>query len=250
MATLNEITEAHSKRLSRLTQTRDTRLRDAVDARDRALRTLPAAAKLFERFDAQVAEARDRQLATDAKSEGARANDLIEVSDTLADALAEAQRVRRDADVAAFEKRRKAEEDAEREFLLAIGAGASQPTSTQAQRIRADKLEKAKKEFDAALVAAQEQFRKARDAALVAESRGSRDAARSFDAAARVNEASVKAARAAAEQALAKGLAALPDAAAEFAEFRTATAGTVAEFKRAENEEFERFHKEMQTLKG
>jgi hypothetical protein len=250
MATLSEITEGHSKRISQITKIREDRLREALDARDRDLRALPAAAPLFAAFDAQIAEARERQLGTNGKAETARASDLTDVSDTLADALAEAQRVRREADLAAFEKRRKAEEDAEREFLLAIGAGASQPTSTQAQRIRAEKLDRAKKEFDAALVASQDQFRKARDAALIAESRGSRDAGRAFEAAARANEASTKAARAAAEQTLNKALAALPEAAAEFAEFRTATAAIVAEFKRAENEEFERFHEEMQALRG
>ena len=58
--------------------------------------------------------------------------------------------------MAAFEKRRIAEEEAEHEFLLAIGGQASKPTSKDAQRIRAEKFEKAKKEFDAALVAAQD----------------------------------------------------------------------------------------------
>ena len=250
MATLSEITEGHSKRISSITKIREDRLREALDARDRDRRALPAAADLFEAFDAQIAEARERQAATDTSAEAARADALGEVSDALADALAEAHRVRREADLAAFEKRRKAEEDAEREFMLAIGAGASQPTSTSAQRIRAAKLEQAKKEFDAALVASQEQFRKSRDAALIAESRGSRDADRSFGAAGRVNDASMKAARAAAEQELARGLNALPEAAAEFAEWRAANAEIAAEFKRAENEEFARFHEEMQALRG
>ena len=98
-------------------------------------------------------------------------------------------------------------------------------------------------------MASQEQFRRARDAALIAESRGSRDADRSFAAAARVNEASMNAARAAAEQALSKALSALPEAAAEFAEWRQANATIVADFKRAESEEFERFHEEVQALR-
>jgi hypothetical protein len=250
MATLSEITEGHSKRISKITQRRDARLREAVDARDRDLRALPAAGRLFDAFDTQIAETRDRQAATDLKAEAARANAIVEASDTLAEALAEAHRVRRDADVAAFEKRRKAEEDAEREFMLAIGASASQPTSTAAQKVRAEKLERAKKEFDAALAANQEQFRKSRDAALVAESKESRDADRSFNAAARVGESSIKAARAAAEQTLAKALAALPEAAAEFTEWRQATAQIVADFKREETQEFDRFHEEMQALRG
>jgi hypothetical protein len=228
---------------------RDDRLREAVDARDRDLRALPAATKLYVAFEAQIAEALDRQRATDGKAEAARAGALAAVSDTLAAALADAQRVRRDADVKAFEKRRKAEEDAEREFMLALGSPAARPTSTAAQKIHAEKLERAKQEFDAALAANQEQFRNSRDAALVAESRESRDAERAFNAAARVGEASIKAARAAAEQTLARALAALPDAAAEFAEWRQATAQIVADFKREENEEFERFHKEVQALR-
>ncbi len=250
MPTLNELTEALSKRLSRITQTRDARLRDAVEQRDRDLRALPAAARLYAAFDAQVGGARANQLATGGKAEAARATALQENSDQLADALADAQQVRRDADLAAFEKRRKAEEDAEHEFVLAIGASPSAPTSRHAQKVRAEKLEKAKKEFDAALAANQEQFRKSRDAALVAESRGSRDADRAFAATTRVGESSSRVARAAAEQALARALAAIPAAAAEFAEWRQETAQIVADFKRAENEEFARFHKEVQALKG
>ena len=145
---------------------------------------------LYDACDRKIDEARAKQSATDAKAESARAAALQEASDTLAGALAGAQRVRRDADVAAFEKRRKAEEDAEHEFILAIGAAPAAPTSTAAQKARADKLEKAKKEFDAALTAAQEQFRKSRDAALVVESRESRDADRSFTATTRVSESS------------------------------------------------------------
>ena len=171
MATLNEITEGHSKRISKLTKIREDGLREALAARDRDLRAMPATAKLYDAFETQIADARARQLATDGRAEDARANAMAEVGDRLACALADAQRVRREADVAAFEKRRLADEEAEREFLLAIGGSASKPTSKDAQRIRAEKLEKAKKEFDAALVAAQDAFRQAR------ETRSSRKAA-------------------------------------------------------------------------
>lgn len=249
MPTLSEITQGHSQRISRLAQTRDARLRDAADARDRDLRALPKAAALYDAFDRQIEKARGKRSAVEAKAETARAAALEKASDALSQALAAAHQVRRDADVAAFEKRRKAEEDAEHEFILAIGAAAAAPSSKEAQRVRAEKLEKAKKEFDAALAAAQEQFRKSRDAALIEESRDSRDAGRDFTAATRVSEASMNAARAAAEQALAKALAALPEGAAEFAEWRQQTAAIVADYKRAETEEFERFHKEVQALK-
>ena len=250
MPTLNEITDGHSKRISKITKIREDRLREAIAARDRDLRAMPETAALYDAFEARIADARTKQLATDARAEDARANAMADVGDRLAAALADAQRVRREADVAAFEKRRNAEEEAEHEFVLAIGGSASKPTSKDAQRIRAEKLEKAKKEFDAALVAAQDAFRQARDNALVAQSRGARDADRSFAATARVNEASMAAARAEAERTLAQALAALPKAAAEFAEWRQATAAIIADYKRAESEEFERFHKEVHALRG
>ncbi len=249
MRTLGEITEGHSKRISQITLIRDGRLRDATEARDRQLRALPAAAPLYAAFDAQLADARSKQTATDARAEAARAAAHEEVGDALSAALAAAHRARREADVAAFEKRRKAEEDAEHEFILALAAGPARP-STDAQKIRAEKLAKAKKEFDAALAAAQEQFRLARDAALVAESRGSRDADRAFAAAAKVSDTSSKAARAAAEQALAKALGTLADAAPAFAAWRKDTSTILADYKRDENAEFERFHQEVQALRG
>src|SRR5690349_14272913 len=224
MATLADITQGHSKRISRITQLRDARLQEAAAARDRELRALPAALKLYDTFDAQLADARNRQLTTDAKAQAARAGALQEVSDALTEALAEAHRARRDADVAGFGKRRAAEEEAEHEFMLAIGASAPQPNTAAAQKKRAQKLEQARSEFDAALAAAQEEFRKARDKALVAESKGSRDAERAFAAAARVSESSSKSARATAEQSLAKALSTVPAAADVFAIWRTATA--------------------------
>ena len=250
MPTLNEISEAHSRRISLISQTRDARLRDAADTRDRNLRVIPAAAKLYDAFDSDVGDARARQIATDAKAEAARANALREASERLQEALADAHLVRREADMTAFEKKRAADEAAEREFMLAIGAGASQPVSTEAQRVRAEKLAKAKKAFDAAIAANQEQFRAARDAALVAESRGSRDAERAFAAVSRVSESSARAAHAAAEQALVKALAAIPACASEFAAWQKATAAIAATFKRDEAEAFALFHKEVQSLAG
>ena len=158
--------------------------------------------------------------------------------------------MRREADVAAFEKRRKAEEDAEHEFILATRAAAPRRPSTDAQRSRAEKLEKAKKEFDAALAAAQEQFR-------IVEGRGAgrrkprlaRCRSRLLDRD-RVSESSSKAARATAEQALAKALARYPKQRRRLRSGAQATSTILADYKRAENEEFERFHKEVQALRG
>jgi hypothetical protein len=248
MPTLAAVIEGHSRRISQITQRRDSRLQQAADTRDQHLRALPAAAKLYSTFDEQLDEARDKQIATDARAVGARAASLQAVSETLRDALDKAHQVRRDADGKAFEIRRKAEDDAEREFAVAIAAAQGR-TAIDAQKVRADKLLKSKKEFDEALAAAQEQFRQSRDAALIAEGQGARDAHRSFVVASSVSGTAAKSTRAAAEQRLAKALAAVPEAAAEVETWRKTTAAIVADYKREEAEEFERFHREMEALR-
>ena len=246
MPTLTDITEAHSQRITLMTRRRDSRLRDAIDVRDRMLRDLPACKDAYADFENAVTEARQKQQATDAKAESARHAAIQQHSDELSDALAQAQSVRRDADLAAFDQRRQAEADAEHEFMLALAA--STKPSIEAQRARAEKMEKARKQFDGALAAAQERFRQARDAALIAESRGSREAERSYSAASRVNEVSANAARATAEQALAKALAGIPEASAGFEAWRRRVAAILVDYKREESEEFERFHEEVRAL--
>ena len=248
MPTLANVTEGHSRRISLISQRRDSRLSEAADLRDRHLRALPSSVKLYDAFDKQVDDGRTQQLATDSKAEAARAGALQKVSEELRDALEKAHAVRREADQAAFVKRRKADEDAEHEFILALAAAPSRP-STEAQRVRADKLAKSKKEFDEALASSQEQFRQSRDAALIAESQDARDANRNFGTAMKVSESSAKSSRAVAEQKLAKALAALPEAAAEFETWRKSTATIVADYRREEAEEFERFHREMEALR-
>jgi hypothetical protein len=249
MPTLQDVTREHSRRISSITQRRDRRLQAAADRRDQRLRALPAAARLYDAFDAQLADARQRQAATDGKAEAARTAALQSVSDALRAALDKAHRIRRDADTAAFEKRRAAEDDAEHEFILAIAAAPGKP-STEAQRVRAEKLDKAKKAFETALTAAQDQFRQSREAALIAEGEDARDAHRAYANASKVSEASTRAARATAEQKLAKALAAVPAAADEFDAWRRATTSIVADYRREEEGEFERFHREMEALKG
>lgn len=248
MPTLTDVTEQHSKRISGITHRRDARLRDAVDARDRILRSIAACGRFYQAFDDGVASALAKRRATDARAEAARSAAFQNNGDQLADALAAAQAARRDADAAAFEKRRQVEADAEHEFILALAAGPAGP-STEAQQLRAEKLERARRQFDEARAAAQEQFRHARDAALIAESRGSRDAERAFATAARVNEASANSERAAAEQTLARALARIPEAIGEFEVWRKQTATILADYKREEAEEFERFHREMEALR-
>jgi hypothetical protein len=194
-----------------------------------------------------VRAAEAKRDATGLKAEEARSAALQKNSDRLADSLSDAQAARRDADVAAFEKRRRAEADAEHEFILALAAAPSKP-ATDAHKVRAEKMEKASRQFDEARLAAQEQFRQSRDAAVIAEIRGSRDAERAFASATRAGNASASAARATAEQTLAKALAKIPEAADELDAWRKQTAAILADYKREEHEEFQRFHDEMHAL--
>jgi hypothetical protein len=249
MATLSEITKAHSQRINALTRTREDGLRRANTERDDKGRAIPAAALLYAKFDEQVGDARARQVATDSRAEEARSAALQKSGDERAVGLDAAHRRRRDADVAAFEQRRKAEEAAEKKFMDSVAANPNRP-SVDARRQRAAEMDKAKADFDEALRAAQERFRTESDAAIVEERRDARDADRAFQDAIRIGESGARAARTAAEQALSKGLSLLPEAAGVFEQWRKATARVVADYKRGEDEEMARFHDEMQQLRA
>ena len=249
MATLSEITKAHSQRINALTRTREDGLRHANVERDDRMRAIPAAAALYQKFDEQIADTRARQVATDARAEEARSSALQKMSDERASGLDLAHRRRRDADVAASEQRRKAEEAAEKKFMDSVAANPNKP-SLDARKLRTAELEKAKLDFDEALRASQERFRTESDAAILDERRDARDADRAFQDAVRIGEAASRAARTSAEQALSKALSLLPEASAVFEQWRKATARVVADYKRGEDEEMARFHDEMQRLRA
>lgn len=215
MPTLAQLTKAHSERLSELARTRDQRLLSAAADRDRQLRALPSTAKAFRAFDDELVTIATRDGADQAKADAAR---------TLA--LENAHRMRRDADLAAFERRKLAETMAERKFVTALATMPSRG-SVDAQRARADELEKARREFDDAIEAAQQKFRDAVGAALVS--------ARKESSAAVAN----------AERELAQALDAIPATAAVTAAWRNATAAIVADYREAEDGEFERFRREL-----
>ena len=113
-------------------------------------------------------------------------------------------------------------------------------------------MEKAKKDFESRPRGGAGAVPSAsRDAALVAaEAAGARDADRAFASTSRVGEASSRAARAGAERELATKLRAIPGAAAALDEWSKQTARIVADYRKAESEEFERLHTEVQALEG
>src|SRR5687767_15474275 len=98
MPTLQELTLAHSRRLSDVYRTRDVRLAEAQTSRDLQLRALAPAARAYQKYDDELAVARDKQLATEAKAEAARTSMLMAAVNLRADALEDAQMDRRAAD--------------------------------------------------------------------------------------------------------------------------------------------------------
>lgn len=219
MATVADITRVHSQRLSHLAQRRDQQLFAASVDRDRELRQVPATARAYRAFDDAVA----------AVAAGRRAEqDQVERSGP--EPIEAAHRARRDADLAAFERRRSAEAAAEHRFLLALASAGARP-SVDAQRTRTDDLERAKKEFDDALAASQETFRAAVDEALSAERHASTMS---------IGDA---------QRELVRQLDAVPAAAMVMGRWRQQVSAIVAEYRRAEDEEFERFHREMEALR-
>lgn len=249
MPTLQEITLTHSQRLSEIHRTRDSRLAEALSIRDARLRGLPAVARARDDRDDRISAARMRQLAADAKSEEARAAAVREAVDRLASTIAEAERVRREADLTATAERRKAEEDAERELVLALAGQPSQP-SNQAQKARAQKLDKAKAQFEAAQAAAHEKFRVTRDAAHREEVAATREADGKLAAAKSASATAARTESSAAEQAFTAALDALSDAEAPIADWREQTAAILATHEREEDEEFARFHAELRAVRN
>jgi hypothetical protein len=219
MPTLAQLTRVHSERLSAIARLRDQQLAAAASIRDGQLRAIPAAAKPYRAFDDELLAIAGREGAEQAKADAARAQ-----------ALEAAHRSRRDADLAAFDKRRTAEDAAERKFLLAMTSIGTRP-SGDAQRVRAEELDRARREFDEALDASQEKFRDAVDAALVSARR----------------DASMAAADA--ERELARALDAIPAAAPVIAKWRESTSAIAADYRAAEGEEFARFHDELAALR-
>jgi hypothetical protein len=255
MPTLQELTLAHSQRLSEVYRVRDVRLAEARASRDLRLRAIAAAAKAFQKYDEELASAREKQLAADAKAEAARASTLTAAADRRADALEDAQLTRRSIDVEAVAARRRADDAAAAKYLAAVNA-ARELNDTQrgralqeAERTRRVELDQSRRAHDQALADSQQKYRAAVDAAILGERRDGRDGERGYLDAIRFGEAAVKAAHAAADHTLHAALAGIDDAAEVLRNWRQQVAAIKAETAKAENDEFSRFRRDLEMLK-
>lgn len=255
MPTLQELTLAHSQRLSEIYRTRDVRLAEAQASRDLQLRALPAAARAYQKYDDELAVAREKQLATEAKAEAARTSMLMIAVDRRADALEDAQMARRSADVDAVKQKRHLEDAAEAKYLAALSSSRDIPDAQRskalqdADRTRRLELDHAKRSHDEALTASQQRYRAAVDEAVIGERRGGRDGERAYLDALRFGEAAVRAAKASADQALLLALSRIEEARAILRSWRAQLSVVANETAEAEKQEFSRFRSELQKIK-
>lgn len=253
MPTLQDVTLAHSQRLSEIYRTRDIRLAEAQSLRDLQLRALDSAAKLFAKYDDELTVAREKQLATEAKAEAARNADLMIAVDGRTDRFEEAQMARRSADVEAVALKRRGEDAANRKYEAAIADlrdARDRPKAAQdAERARRIELEQARKDHDEALTASQQKYRAAIDEALLDERLASRDGERAYLQAVTLGATAAGGAKASADQNLAAGLAKIPEAATVMRSWRAQLAVIAAETKAAETEAFSRFRRELNSIK-
>lgn len=255
MPTLQEITLAHSQRLSELYRHRDIRLAEVQSLRDLRLRAVASADRLYKRYDDELSLAREKQVATDAKAEAARSATIMIAIDRRAERIEDAQMARRSADVDAVASKRRSDDAANRKYEAALAdlrAAAAKDRAAAAQdaeRARIDALAQARRTHDEALAASQQRYRTAVDAALLEERRDAREGERGYLDALTHGAAAARGAKSFADQALAEALANLPDAGEVLRAWRAELKAIAAEIKQAETEAFSRFRRDLESVK-
>ena len=255
MPTLQDVTLAHSQRLSEIYRTRDIRSAEVQSLRDVQLRDVAAAARLYAKYDDELSVAREKQLATEAKAEAARTAALLTAVDRRSERFEDAQMARRSADTNAVQARHRAEDLANRRYEAAVAdlsdvaAKDRDQVAQQAERDRREALDAARRAHDEGLSSAQQQYRKGIDDALASERQDSREAERAYLDAIRLGEAAARGAKSFADQALAQDLETLPEAREILRSWRAALTTIASETKEAEKAAFSRFRRELESLK-
>ncbi len=227
---------------------------EAQTSRDLQLRALAAASKAIQKYDDELLTAREKQLAIEAKAEAARSSALLTAIDRRADELEDAQLARRATDVEAVRTKRRMEDTAEAKYLAVLSRTHELAPKERAEklqdadRLRRQELDQARLTHDEALSKSQQGYRTSVDEAMLRERRDGRDGERAYFEALRVGEAAVRAATAAADQALLAALQAVPDARDIVREWRERIAVIGRETAEAEQQEFSRFRRELQSV--
>jgi hypothetical protein len=256
MPTLQELTLEHSRRLSEVYRTRDVRLVEAQTTRDLRLRALPAAAKAFQKYDDELASARERHLSTQGKAGVVRASAQVTAADQRNDRFDDAQAARRSADVEAVQNKRRTEDAAETRYREALdrvkeGPDAGRSRALQeADRERRHELDQAKRSHDEKLLASQQTYRTTVETAIKAERRDNRDGERVYFDTLRLGDAATAATHAAADQNLLTTLSLMPEAREILRAWYQQVALIRVETAKAEQEEFSRFRRELEDVRA
>ena len=252
MATLQDVTLAHSRRLSEIHRTRDAELGAATLQRDLSLRGLPSAAAIFRRFDDAVADARAGRAATEQRAAAARDAVLRRAIAERTGGLDAAEGARRAADLAALAAKQQADAAAEERHRRALSAlTPAMPLDARLGRVRdadearAAELEKAERAFRAAISASQDAHQASVDLAIARERDLSGDADRSLVDALRLADVALSTSIAAAQRDLDQGLAALGEAREALQAHQQRAASISATAREREEREFAQFRHEL-----
>jgi hypothetical protein len=253
--TLQEVTEAHSQRISSLHKQRDRELRDAAVLRDAELRALPAADRLFQRLDEAVSRAMDDRTQAEYRATAALASTLDRTVDERSEALARTQLERKETSLRLLEQKRAGEAAAESAYRDALSGldsttplAVRQKTAQDADRRRRDALEKAAEAYASAVAKAQADYRAEVDDALAEERLAERRAEQTYESAMRVADASYNSALAASERELLTGLNRIPDAVGVLQSFDARAAQIRSDAADQESRLFERFRDELRSI--
>ncbi len=253
--TLQQVTEAHSERISTLHRRRDADLRDAAVLRDSELRALPAADREYQRRDEAEAKAMAaRALATE-RAAATLATALDRVVDERSDALARIQSERKATALRLLEQKGASEGAAEaayRETLAGLDSttplAVRQKAAQDADERRRAALEKAADVYRSGMAKVQTDYRADVDDALATERAAERRAEQSYVSATRIAEASYESAVSAAERELLMGLNRIPEAASVIRTFDQRTAGIRSDAAEEEDRLFARFREELRSI--
>lgn len=253
--TLQEVTEAHSQRISSLHKRRDGELREAAVLRDAQLRALPAAGRLYQGLDEDIAKAIDARTTAEQRAAANLASALDRAVDERSQALLRTQQERKETSLRLLEQKQANEAAAEAAYRDALSGldsttplAVRQKTVQDADERRRDALEKAADVYATAVAKAQADYRADVNDRLAEERGSERKAEQTHQAAMRVAHASYTSALSAAERELLAGLSRIPEAAEVIGAYDARAGQIRSDATVEEGRLFERFREELRRI--
>jgi hypothetical protein len=252
MPTVQEVTLAHSRRLSEIHQRRDRDMAEANSRRDRDLAAVPTAKPALDRHREAVRAATATHDAQTAAATVRRDGEIARARSERSSAIEAAEHARRAADLASAETRLAAERAAEEAFQKAVSRiTATTPLAErrriqdEAERVRREALDKARRDHDARLATADAQRIIAVNQAVRSSDSIERTADLTHENAVRAADSGRRLASQAAADRLVGELQEIPDAKRILDAFRDVASGILSRARADERAEFERLRREL-----